>query len=497
VTQRPRLSFPAMFNMSFGFLGIQFGWGLQLANMSAVYEKLGARPDEVPLLWLAAPVTGLLVQPIVGALSDRTWGRLGRRRPYFLVGAILASIALFFMPTSSTLWMAAGLLWILDASINISMEPFRAFVADKLPVSQRTAGFVMQSFFIGVGATLANALPFVLGQMGVEGSTASGIPLTVKYSFQAGAAVFLLCVLWTVVTTSEFPPEDLAALERSRRGKRVVGTLLGNPRNPALRAIVDVLDALLTLLLDIGSSILRMPATMRQLAVVQVFTWLGLFCMWLFFVPTVARHVFRAVDAQSELYTQGIEWGGLTFAFYSITCFAVAFALPKLAKATSRKATHAFALVCGGVSLLSVYLIHDQYVLLLTMVGVGIAWASILSMPYAILSGALPPERMGVYMGVFNFFIVIPEIVASLAFGPLIRTVFGRDNPDASLYMVMLGGLCLLVAAALVTRVDDVGDRHAPEEAVIEADEHELLTVQESVQPVPSTALLDENDRKS
>src|SRR5687767_15265700 len=258
---KPRLSFWQMFNMSFGFLGIQFGWGLQLANMSAVYERLGARPDEVPLLWLAAPVTGLLVQPIVGALSDRTWGPLGRRRPYFLTGAILASIALFIVPTSTSLWMAASLLWILDASINISMEPFRAFVADKLPPEQRTSGFVMQSLFIGVGASLANALPYLLGQFGITGSTASGIPLTVKYSFQAGALVFLLAVLWTVFTTTEFPPEDMAAFERAKKGRRGIGALFG----------------------EIGASIREMPRTMRQLAVVQVLTWLGLFCMWLFF----------------------------------------------------------------------------------------------------------------------------------------------------------------------------------------------------------------------
>jgi maltose/moltooligosaccharide transporter len=467
VTRRPRLSFREMFNMSFGFLGIQFGWGLQLANMSAVYERLGARPDEVPLLWLAAPVTGLLVQPIVGALSDRTWGPLGRRRPYFLAGAILASIALFFMPTSSALWMAASLLWILDASINISMEPFRAFVADKLDVSQRTAGFVMQSFFIGIGASLANALPFFLSWMGVEGSTPSGIPLTVKYSFQAGAVVFLLCVLWTVFTTTEFPPEDMAAFERAKRDRRGLGALFG----------------------EIGESIRNMPRTMKQLAVVQFFTWLGLFCMWMFFVPTVARHVFGATDPQSELYAEGIEWGGLTFAFYSITCFAVAFALPKVAKATSRKMTHALALACGAAGLLSVALIHDKYLLLLTMVGVGIAWASILSMPFAILSGALPAHRMGVYMGVFNFFIVIPEILAALLFGRIIRTFFGADNPNASLYMVMIGGVSLLVAAALVMIVDDVGEPDAAE--VIDADEHERLTVHGSVQPVPSSGLQD------
>ncbi len=464
---RPRLSFWQLFNMSFGFLGIQFGWGLQLANMSAVYERLGARPDEVPLLWLAAPVTGLLVQPIVGALSDRTWGPLGRRRPYFLTGAILASLALFFMPTSGTLWMAAGLLWVLDASINISMEPFRAFVADKLDVSQRTAGFVMQSLFIGVGASLANALPFVLGQMGVVGNTASGIPLSVKYSFQAGAVVFMAAVLWTVVTTSEFPPEDMAAFERAKKGRGGLGALLS----------------------EVAAAVREMPATMRQLAVVQTFTWLGLFCMWLFFVPATARHVFGATDPQSALYTRGIEWGGFAFAFYSITCFVVALALPRLAAATSRKAVHAGALVCGGVGLLSVYAIHNQYLLLLSMVGVGIAWASILSMPYAILSTALPAHRMGVYMGVFNFFIVIPEIVASLGFGPLTRLAFGANNPQAPLYVVMLGGVSLLAAAALVSRVQDLGDRHVPERAVIDADAHERMTVPQSAQPVPSTGL--------
>jgi maltose/moltooligosaccharide transporter len=459
-----------MFNMSFGFLGIQFGWGLQLANMSAVYERLGARPDQVPLLWLAAPMTGLVVQPFIGALSDRTWGPLGRRRPYFLTGAILASTALVFMPMSSTLWMAAGLLWILDASINISMEPFRAFVADKLDASQRTAGFVMQSFFIGIGASLANALPFVFSRLGVTGNTPSGIPLSVRYSFQIGAAVFLCCVVWTVVTTTEFPPEDPAAFDRARRGRRGLGPLVA----------------------EIAHSVREMPATMRQLAVVQLFTWLGLFCMWLFFVPATARHVFGATDAQSALYTRGIEWGGFAFSFYSITCFVAALGLPALAVATSRKTVHAGALICGAVGLLSVYVIHERHLLLLSMVGVGIAWAAILSMPYAILSAALPPSRMGVYMGIFNFFIVIPEIIASVAFGPMIRALFGADNPNAPLYVVMLGGVCLLVAAACVGFVDDVGPRDVPERAVIAADAAEALSIQESAQPVPSSGLVDE-----
>jgi maltose/moltooligosaccharide transporter len=453
--------------MSFGFLGIQFGWGLQLANMSAVYERLGASPDRVPLLWLAAPLTGLLVQPVIGALSDRTWGPLGRRRPYFLTGAILASIALFVMPPSTSLLMAASLLWILDASINISMEPFRAFVADKLPMSQRTQGFVMQSLMIGIGASLANALPWVFARLGVTGSTPSGIPLSVRYSFQVGAAVFLLAVLWTVFTTTEFPPEDIAAFERGRRGRRGVGPLVA----------------------DIGESLRKMPATMRQLAIVQLVTWLGLFCMWLFFVPAVARHVFGATDPQSAVYTRGVEWGGFTFAFYSITCFVVALALPKLAEATSRKAVHAASLCCGGIGLLSVSAIHNQYILLLTMIGVGIAWASILSMPYAILSTALPAERMGVYMGIFNFFIVIPEITAALLFGPISRAVFGAGNPNTPLYFVMLGGACLLVAAALVGIVDDRASRDVPEAAILRADQTEPLLVPESAQPVPSSGM--------
>jgi maltose/moltooligosaccharide transporter len=441
--EKKRLSFGELFNMNFGFLGIQFGWGLQLANMSAVYERLGAKPDEVPILWLAAPVTGLLVQPIIGAMSDRTWGRLGRRRPYFLTGAILASIGLFFMPTSTSLWMAASLLWILDGSINISMEPFRAFVADKLNASQRTAGFVMQSLMIGIGSSFANAMPFVLSKMGVVGTTDSGIPLTVKYSFQAGALVFLLAVLWTVFTTDEYPPDDMAAFNKMKENKLGLGAVIT----------------------EVSHAIRDMPATMKQLAVVQVFTWLGLFCMWLFFVPATARHVFGAVDPQSKLYAEGAEWGGFAFAFYSITCFLVALVMPRIAEATSRKTVHTASLLCGAAGLLSVWVIHNQYLLLLSMVGVGIAWASILSMPYAMLSTALPPARMGVYMGVFNFFIVVPEICAALGFGPLTRALFGADNPRSPLYVVMIGGLCLTIAAICVRFVKDVDEK--PLEPVI------------------------------
>ncbi len=448
---KPRLSFWQIWNMSFGFMGIQFGWGLQLANMSGIYSQLGANPDEIPILWLAGPMTGLLVQPIIGSMSDRTWNRLGRRRPYFLVGAILSSIALFFMPNSPTLWMAAGLLWILDASINISMEPFRAFVADKLPNDQRTTGFVMQSFFIGIGQTVANVLPYLFSKYGVTGTTTSGVSLTVKYSFQLGAAAFLLCVLYTVFTTEEYPPEDMKEFERRKT--------LHNGLT-FFQRLIAIISALLT---EVAEAIRAMPKTMKQLAWVQIFTWLGLFCMWMFFGLTTSYHIFNAPNKDSELFRQGGEWGGICFAVYSVVCFVVAFALPKVAAVTSRKFVHAIALVCGGVGLLSTYLIHDQYLLLLTMVGVGIAWASILSMPYAILSGSLPPERMGVYMGVFNFFIVIPEIVASLTFQPLVKYVFG-NNP---LYVVMLGGASMLVAALLVMRVQDAGEVIAQQEPSI------------------------------
>ena len=467
--------------MSFGFMGIQFGWGLQLANMSGIYTYLGANADAIPLLWLAGPVTGLLVQPIIGSMSDRTWNRLGRRRPYFLTGAILASIALFFMPDSPVLWVAAGLLWILDASINVSMEPFRAFVADKLNVDQRTAGFVMQSFFIGIGATLANILPYIFRRQGVDaeyqrladaaksaGQTFRDIPPSVVYSFKIGAAAFLVCVLWTVFTSREYPPDNMQEFERKRREHKGLAATMR----------------------EVLSAMREMPQTMKQLAVVQFFTWLGLFCMWMFYGLMTSYHVFGAANSDDKLFKDGQAWGGIAFAVYSVTCFAVAFLLPPLAKKTSRKTVHVIALLCGAAGLLSAYFIQDKNVLLITMVGVGIAWASILSMPYAILSGAIPPARMGVYMGIFNFFIVIPEIVASFTFGPVIRAIFGRDNPRAPLYVVMAGGVFMLIAAACVSFVKDVSDK-IPISGVLEADEDEPLIPSGTSQPVPSTGLID------
>ena len=430
--RKPERSFWQIWNMSFGFFGIQFGWGLQMANMSAIYEYLGARADQIPILWLAAPLTGLLIQPLIGHASDRTWGRLGRRRPYFLTGAILSSLMLILMPNCAALWMAAGMLWILDASINVSMEPFRAFVADILPEGQRTAGFAMQSLFIGLGAVIASALPWLLTNV-VHMHQAAGdvrvVPTTVRLSFYIGAAVFLGSVLWTIVTTKEYPPLDLEAFRKAKAEKTGVAV---NAKE-ILRAIAE------------------MPDTMRKLGPVQLFTWLGLFCMWLYFPVAVAHNVFGANDPASPLYKAGVEWGGICFALYSAVCFAFSFVLPAMARKMGRRYTHTLCLVCGAVGLMSVVVIHDKYILLLTMVGVGIAWASTLSMPYAILAASLPPERTGVYMGIFNFFIVTPEILASLFFGWLMIHLLGNNR----IYAIIAGGVFMLVAAAMMQRVKD------------------------------------------
>ena len=459
--------------MSFGFLGIQFGFGLQLANMSAIYAKLGADASKIPLLWLAGPMTGLIVQPIIGAMSDRTWTRLGRRRPYFLVGAVLASAALFFMPDAPVLWAAAAMLWVLDTSINVSMEPYRAFVADKLPESQRTLGFVMQSFFIGIGAAIANALPTIFAHFGVHGNAANGVPLAVQYAFKLGAAAFFLAVLYTVVTTPEFPPEDMEEFLRRKRehpryklqpnyvlGGALLGLLFGISRGALVDGALGLwqplggaaLGAVIGAVLsgpEVSAALREMPLTMKRLAVVQFFTWLGLFCMWMMFSLATAQQVFGTLDAKSPAFDQGTLFGGQTFAWYSIVCFLVAFLLAPLAARIGRRQVHALALVLGGLSLLATGYIHDRTLWQCTMIGVGIAWASILSMPYAMLSSALPAARMGVYMGIFNFFIVLPEILASLTLEPVVKQVFHNDPVK----VVMLGGASLLVAAVAMVRV--------------------------------------------
>lgn len=439
--EKPRLSFWQIWNMSFGFLGIQFGWTLQMNNMSAVYEYLGAQPSQIPILWLAAPLTGLLVQPVIGHWSDNTWGPLGRRRPFFLAGALLSSCALVLMPQSAALWMAAGLLWILDASINISMEPFRAFVADMLPDEQRARGFTMQSFFIGVGSVAASSLPLLLRRLIPPAGAAAGsaIPEIVRVSFWIGAVAFLGAVLWTIVTTKEYPP-SAQERDRLRHAKRF----------------------------DFGEithAIANMPATMRQLAVVQFLTWLGLFCMFLFFAVAVAHNVFGAHSTSETAYTEGVIWAGYCSGVYNVVCFLAAPLLPSLASRLGKRTTHSLCLVAGALGLLSVAMIHDKWLLFLPMVGVGIAWASILSMPYSILASAIPSNRMGIYMGIFNFFIVIPEILSSLIFGWIMANLLSNDRMKA----LIVGGVCFILAAILMQRV------------------REVTVIDESLAPVPLT----------
>ena len=436
MNEKQSLSFWQIWNMSFGFLGIQFGWGLQMANMSSIYSFLGAKEHELSLLWIAAPLTGLIIQPIVGYMSDRTWIGLGRRRPYFLIGAILASIALVAMPHSSTLWMAVGLLWILDASINVTMEPFRAFVADKLPAEQRAKGFSVQSLFIGLGAVIASAMPWLLiNWFGVEsGTTEDGaIPKAVMISFHIGAAALFVAVLYTIMTTPEYPPEDMEEFERMKADSRGIGGFL----------------------VELGNGIGSMPKTMRQLAVVQFFTWTGLFCMWIYWTPAIARQVFGGDPSNEAAWKTVIEeagaWTGICFATYNLVCFAFLFVLLALSRKFSSKIIHLVCLMIGGLGLISVMFVTDQQMLLVSMTAVGIAWASILSMPYAILSSVLPPAKMGFYMGVFNFFIVIPQVIVSLTMGKIVGSVFGGD----SMMAIIIGGVAMFIAGFCMFIVDE------------------------------------------
>jgi len=428
---KQKLSFWQIWNMSFGFLGIQFGFALQNANVSRIFETLGASIDNIPILWIAAPTTGLIIQPIIGYMSDRTWGKLGRRRPYFLTGAILASLALLIMPNSPALWVAAGMLWILDASINVSMEPFRALVADNLPSEQRTTGFAVQSFFIGTGAIVASALPYIFTNwFGIRNTAPQGqIPPSVVYSFYAGAVAFIGAVTWTVFKTKEYPPEDLNAFETKKKESQGFAN--------GFKEIMD--------------SFAHMPKTMIQLAVVQFFSWFSLFAMWIYSTGAVTSHIFHATNPTSPEFNRGADWVGVLFSIYNGFAAIAAFALPVIAKHTSRKMVHTISLICGGIGLISFYFVTDPNMLLLSMVLVGLAWASILSMPYAILAGSLPPQRMGVYMGIFNFFIVIPQILAAGILGYFMKNFLNNQ----AIYAIILGGVSMIMAGLLVFIVQD------------------------------------------
>jgi maltose/moltooligosaccharide transporter len=440
VPNRQRLSFSELWNMSFGFFGIQFGFALQNANVSRIFQTLGAEIDDISILWLAAPATGLLVQPIVGYLSDRTWHpRWGRRRPFFFFGALLASIALFIMPNSYVLWMAAAMLWVLDASINISMEPFRAFVGDKLPGSQRTTGFAFQTFFIGLGAVIASLLPFAFTNiLGVSNEAPPGeISDSVKYSFYIGGAVFFVSVMWTVFSSNEFPPENIKKWEEDKL--KTKGLWKGT--------------------IEIVKGIGSMPRTMLQLAFVQFFTWLAFFSMWIYTTAGIAENTYGTTDANSKTFQDAGDWVGIMFMVYNGVSALAAFLLPMLAIRIGKKYTHMICLILGGLGLISIFFINDYVLLLLPMVLVGLAWASTLTMPYSILAGALPADKMGFYMGVFNFFIVIPQMVAAAILGFILKEAFGSQ----AVYALVIGGISMVIAGLLNFIVTDTPDETSDE----------------------------------
>ena len=425
VDKKPRLSFWQIWNMSFGFLGIQFGFALQGGFMSRIFQTLGADKDAIPMLWIAAPLTGLLVQPIVGYLSDRTWHpRFGRRKPFFLIGAVLSTIALFFAPYSSALWMAAGALWILDASINISMEPFRALVADKLPESQRSYGFVVQTLIIGIGTWVASNLPWLMTQIGVPNTAEPGVvPDSVKFAFAIGAVVLFCSILYTILTTDEYPPDDLEALKKENEESK--GVLNGFK--------------------EIFKNISGMPKVMKQLGIVQFFSWFAFFTMWSFATPAITEHIFKATDTTSQVYNDAADSVGNYLGTYGLVSmfFALILAFVTSRIKINRKLLHMFSLIAGGLGFIMIYYISEPWMLHLCFALVGIAWASILSMPYAMLSSAVNPRQMGVYMGIFNMFIVIPQIVAALGgINFMYKFLFGEEV----IFTMVLAGCSLIVA---------------------------------------------------
>ncbi len=442
--EKRKLGFWDIWNMSFGFLGIQMGFALQNANASRILQIFGADVHELSWFWIVAPLTGLIVQPIVGYYSDRTWTRLGRRRPYFLTGALLASMGLILMPNADmftafmpALWVGAGMLMIMDASFNVAMEPFRALVADILPSDQRTLGFSVQTILIGIGAVIGSWLPYVLANwFGVANETVSGkVPLNLLVSFIIGAVVLVISILITVFTTKEYSPEELAQFAA----------------NEGEEEEVEEESSLLNIFTDFK----KMPLTMKQLSSVQFFSWFGLFGMWVFATPAIAHHVYGlSLDDHGTAYQNAGDWVGILFGAYNAVSAVYAFFLPAIAKKIGRKMTYSIGLIAGGLGLVSIYFMPNENWLFLSMFGIGIAWASILAMPYAILAGSIPAKKMGVYMGIFNFFIVLPQILNALIGGPMVKYLYG-GNP---IYALVVSGVSLLIAAILVVKVKDVDD---------------------------------------
>ena len=448
--EKRRLSFLQIWNMSFGFLGIQMGFALQNANASRILQIFGADVHELSWFWIIAPLMGLIVQPVIGHYSDKTWGRFGRRKPYFLVGAILASIGLVLMPQADmfiaflpALWVGAGMLMIMDASFNIAMEPFRALVGDNLRTDQRTLGFSVQTALIGFGAVIGSWLPYALANwFGVSNETISGVvPANLIWSFIIGAIILITSILITVTTTKEYSPEELESFE---------------DEDVHQDTSVKNTDEEKSSLLDIFEDFRKMPITMRQLSWVQFFSWFGLFGMWVFATPAIAQHTYGLpfTDSSSSSYQDAGDWVGILFGVYNLVSAFYAFALPYIAKKIGRKKTHSISLIIGGLGMLSIYIMPDKNWLILSMIGIGIAWASILAMPYAILAGSISPKKMGVYMGIFNFFIVIPQIINALIGGPLVKYAYGNQ----AIFALVMSGVSFLIAASLVYKVKDVDD---------------------------------------
>ncbi|GGB85711.1 sugar transporter [Flavobacterium suaedae] len=449
--EKRKLSFWEIWNMSFGFLGIQMGFALQNANASRILQIFGADVHELSWFWIIAPLMGLIVQPIIGHYSDNTWGRFGRRKPFFLVGALLASVGLILMPQAyifialmPALWVGAGMLMIMDASFNIAMEPFRALVADNLRTDQRTMGFSVQTALIGFGAVIGSWLPYALTNwFGIPNTATEGsVPQNLIWSFIAGAAILVITILITVFTTKEYSPEELDSFDKAE----------GVAPEP-------VKEAKLT---DIFTDFRKMPETMRQLSWVQFFSWFGLFGMWVFTTPAIAHHIYGLPleDTKSQAYQDAGDWVGVLFGVYNGVSALFAFCLPFIAKKIGRKLTHTVSLLIGGISLMAIYIVPDQYWATVPMIGVGIAWASILAMPYAILAGSIAPRKMGVYMGIFNFFIVIPQIVNALIGGPIVKYLYNGN----AIYALITSGVSFIIAALLVAKVKDVDDTKSKSE---------------------------------
>ncbi len=501
ISEKPRQSFTGLWNISFGFFGIQIGFALQNSNMSRIFQTLGSSLDDLPALWVAAPLTGLLVQPIVGYMSDRTWlGRLGRRRPYFLAGALLAALSLLLMPVANVLLMAAILLWTLDASLNISMEPFRAFVGDMLRKEQHTAGYAVQTAFIGAGAVVGSIFPYLLDQLGVLNEAPAGvIPDTVRFSFWFGGAALFLSVLWTVISTKEYSHEEMrgfgevsaddanALTLRALAARGLGGGALWIGAGLLIALGVDkfglekevyLLGGLLiayglasviaivtarggkkpTMLSSIVGDFSGMPTLMKKLALVQFFSWSALFIMWINTTPVVAQYFFGSADAASPAYQEAGNWVGVLFAIYNgVAAIAALTLLPLLAKHLGKAKTHIVGLLCGALGYASFFLFTDPQHLIFAEIGIGIAWASILAMPYAILASSLPQAKLGIYMGLFNVFVVVPQLLVATVMGSIMKSFFPTDP----IYTMALAAGTLMLAALAMMRVTE-GASEAP-----------------------------------